>query len=182
MNSNDIAVIRADQTEFYRTNVNRLLQYAYIRCGDWQWAEDLVHETFVRLFRTWSTERAAVSDRRGYAARTLLNCFRDELRRRGARPPTDLVPDHEDRPSSVPVADGEVDVADQVRAAVRRLAPQQREVIYHFYYEDLSLAETARVMGIGPGSVHNYHSLAKKRLRTELAHLAPPAKERRNER
>ncbi|MDQ0366950.1 RNA polymerase sigma factor [Catenuloplanes indicus] len=182
MNRNDVAVIRADQTEFYRANVSRLLQYAYVRCGDRQWAEDLVHETFVRLFRAWSTERAAVADRRGYAARTLLNCFRDDLRRRSARPPTDLVADHEDRPSSVPVAEGEVDVADQVRAAVRGLAPQQREVIYHFYYEDLSLAETARVMGIGPASVHNYHSLAKKRLRTELAHLAPPAKERRNER
>jgi RNA polymerase sigma factor (sigma-70 family) len=182
MNRNDVAVIRADQAEFYRTNVSRLLRYAYVRCGDRQWAEDLVQETFIRLFSAWSTERVAVADRRGYAARTLLNCFRDDLRRRNARPPTDLVSDHDDRPSSMPVADGEVDVTDQVRAAVCRLAPQQREVIYHFYYEDLSLAETARVMGIGPGSVHNYHSLAKKRLRTELAHLAPPAKERRNER
>lgn len=182
MNRNDVAVIRADQTEFYRANVSRLLQYAYVRCGDRQWAEDLVHETFfVRLFRAWSTERAAVADRRGYAARTLLNCFRDDLRRRSARPPTDLVADHEDRPSSVPVA------REKWMWRIRFVPPCAAGAAatgghLPFYYEDLSLAETARVMGIGPASVHNYHSLAKKRLRTELAHLAPPAKERRNER
>lgn len=182
MSSNDVVVIQADQTEFYRANVTWLLRAAHVRCGDRQWAEDLVQETFVRLFKTWSTGRASIADRRGYAARTLLNCFRDDLRRRGARPPTDLVSDHEDRAAPAPVGDAEIDLEDQVRTAVRGLAPQQREVIYHYYYEDLSLAETARVMGIGPGSVHNYHSLAKKRLRTELAHLAPPTKERRDER
>jgi RNA polymerase sigma factor (sigma-70 family) len=162
--------------------VKWLLRSAYVRCGDRQWAEDLVQETFVRLFKNWSTERAAIADRRAYAARTLLNCFRDDLRRRSSRPPMDLVSDHEDLPPSAEVADDEADVVDQVRAAVRRLAPQLREVVYHFYYENLSLAETARVMGIGPGSVHNYHFVAKKRLRTELAHLAPPVKERRDER
>lgn len=181
MSSNDVAVIRADQTEFYRAHVKWLLRSAYVRCGDRQWAEDLVQETFVRMFRNWSTGRSAIADRAAYAARTLLNCFRDDLRRRGARPPTDLVADHDDRPSEPLVVD-ETDVADQVRAAVRRLPPQQRQVIYHFYYEDLALAETARVMGLGPSSVHNYHSLAKKRLQTELAHLAPPVKERRDER
>ena len=57
---NDVAVIRADQTEFYRTNASWLLQYAYVRCGDRQWAEDLVQETFVRLTASFNVEANAM--------------------------------------------------------------------------------------------------------------------------
>lgn len=182
MSINDIALIREDQTQFYRANVTWLLKSAYAQCRDRQLAQDMVQETFVRLFKKWPTARTAIADRRGYAARTLLNVFRDDLRRRGTRPPMDFTADHDDRPSPSNLDDQVADVADQVRDAVRQLSPTQREVIYRFYYEGLSLAETAQVMRIGPRTVHNYHSLAKKQLQAKLAHLAPAAKERRDER
>jgi hypothetical protein len=61
MSSNDVVVIQVDQTEFYRANVTWLLRAAHVRCGDRQWAEDLVQETFVR-----PNEQTLVRNERGY--------------------------------------------------------------------------------------------------------------------
>jgi RNA polymerase sigma factor (sigma-70 family) len=174
------SMIGPDQAAFYRQNVDRLFKMALMRCRNWQMAEDLVHDVFVKLFRKWPELKSPITS--SYAARALVNCHVDEIRRRQAR--VSEVHDDVDQllPADGPSPPGPSDRDAEVRDAVRALPEQQRNVIYYVYYEGLSLAETAKVMRLGPRTVHNYHSLAKQKLESGLAHLARSVKESRDER
>jgi RNA polymerase sigma-70 factor (ECF subfamily) len=58
-----------------------------------------------------------------------------------------------------------VDDAIDVRAAVARLAHRERLAVDCFYFADLSIAETAAVMGCSEGTVKSTLSSARERLR-----------------
>jgi RNA polymerase sigma factor (sigma-70 family) len=169
------AAVGAAQAEYYRQHKLFLLKLAVALCGDVPLAEDLVQETFIKLFRRWPEHVAGQPFRDEYAAQTLKNCCIDAFRRRQVRPrevgdALELVEDVSvaGPPSAV---DAVTDVVEEVRAAIRMLPERQQMVIFLAYYAGWGLAEVAEYMNIGPKTVHNYHSLAKQRLARMLSHL-----------
>ena len=56
----------------------------------------------------------------------------------------------------------------ELRAAVRTLPEKLREVVYLFYYAELSLRDIAETLGIPEGTVKSRLNTAKKRLRKLL--------------
>ena len=76
------------------------------------------------------------------------------------------LPAHADRDPSDHY--GHVDTRDQLARGVLQLPPRMRAVIVLRYFEDLSEAEVARILGCSVGSVKSQASRGLARLRTVL--------------
>lgn len=154
----------ADFRTWAATAMIRLRRTAYLLCGDWHQADDLVQDTLIRVYASWSRVRDP-SARDAYATTTLVNRFRTSLRRGArrelARAPEDL-PDVVGPPPPEP-PDG------RLLEALAALGSSQREIVVLRYWEDYSVAETARILGLTTGTVTSQSSRALATLRQTLA-------------
>jgi RNA polymerase sigma-70 factor (sigma-E family) len=161
-----------DETEFSElvaARAHALRRTAFLMCGDWHQAEDLVQVTFMKLHASWHRIRQQEAFD-AYLRKTLLRALIDEKRRARWRreAPTDVLPEVAD-PAVQP--DG---VRDVLVAGLRQLPPGQRATIVLRFFEDLSVDETARALGCSPGTVKSQTSKGLAALRTivEPAQLA----------
>ena len=125
-----------------------LVRTAYLLTGSQHAAEDLVQATLTKLYLAW--DRIADHEHvDAYARRALVNEHRSAWRRSSRRPEvlSDSPPD-----SRSPSAEYDAD-REAVWRFVQGLPPRQRAVIVLRYYEDLSEAEIADLLGISTGTV-----------------------------
>ncbi len=130
---------------------------AYARTGSREDAEDVTQETFLRLVRT-APEFADEDHCRAWLLRVAMNCSGDLFRsawRRHTRP----LEEAEQVPA--PEEGG-------VLEAVLALPERYRAPIHLFYYEGLSTAEIAAVLGKSEGAVRTRLSRARTMLRGVL--------------
>jgi RNA polymerase sigma-70 factor (sigma-E family) len=149
--------------ELYRRHVPEMVRLAYIATGDSAIAEDLAQDAFVRVAGRFSHLRNR--DAFGfYLRRTLLNLCKNHFRRR------DVERAFLQRQSAEQTVERttETDDNDAVRAALLRLPERQRAAIALRYFEDLSVEETARVLGCGPKAVKSLTARGMERLRATL--------------
>ncbi len=154
----------ASFAEFVAARSAVLLRAAWLLTGDQQLAEDLLQTALAASWRRWS-RIAAGDDPEWYVRRVLVNTYLSWRRRLWWREhPAAALPE---RPS------GEHDHAsgtaerDVVRRALARLTRQQRAVVVLRYAEDLSVAETAQLLGCSPNTVKVQSSRALAVLRAD---------------
>lgn len=140
-----------------------LARFAYVLCGNATQAEDIVAETYARVWRRW--RRGHVDNLFAYLRRTVANqAYGQHRRRRLER--------REERRPPPPPADGQfeaqVDDRDTLWTALARLPPPLRVVVVLRIVEDLSEAETAAMLELPPGTVKSRLSRALSILRTEV--------------
>jgi RNA polymerase sigma-70 factor (sigma-E family) len=122
---------------------------AYLLCGDWHLADDLVQETFVQTFRHWRRVQRA-DNQNAYVKRILINEFNRHWQRYGGLP----VRADNDRPevAAPDISDEVVNRADLLRALLT-LPARQRATVVLRYLEGMSERETAAVMRCSEGTV-----------------------------
>jgi|SRR5581483_9245676 len=142
-----------------------LRRTAYLLCGDWHQADDLVQTTLVKLYVAWRRVRTA-EELDAYTRRILTRCFLDERRRPWRR---EAPVDHlADRPGSAASSEDVLDV----RAALATLPRRQRATIVLRYWSDASVSETADALGCSEGTVKSQSARAIATLRGLLAEPA----------
>lgn len=164
----------ADFTAYLEARQAHLLRTAYLLTGDRHQAEDILQTALAKLYLSWDRVRdhGAVD---GYVRRILVNenssLWRRAWRRREWS--TDAVPD------STPVRDAyDEGLAADVWAVVSTLPRRARAVVVLRYYEQLTEAETAEVLGISVGTVKSQTSRALAALRERTpAELSPRHRE-----
>jgi RNA polymerase sigma-70 factor (sigma-E family) len=144
---------------FVAARSTALLRTAYLLTRDHALAEDLVQTALAKAWFHWS--RIQRESPEPYVRRILVTTYSSWWRRRW----TGEVPTEELPESPAPPGEDSLDLWD----ALGRLPRRQRAVIVLRFYEDLSEAETARVMGTSLGTVKSQTAKALAKLRLDPA-------------
>jgi RNA polymerase sigma factor (sigma-70 family) len=148
---------------FVEARYLHLRRTAYLLCGDWYRAEDLVQTALARV--VVAARRGRVDSLDAYSRRVLMRVFLDDRDRgwRRREHSTDRLTDVADAPP-------DRDAALTVLAALRSLPPRQRAVVVLRYWEDRSVADTAIDLGLTETTVRTRARRALQRLRPLLDH------------
>ncbi|GAA4675007.1 SigE family RNA polymerase sigma factor [Nocardioides nanhaiensis] len=159
-----------DFVAFATASMPDLRRTGYLVCGDWHRAEDAAQEALVRLYGAWDR----VERREGllaYARRSTVRVLIDESRRPWRRRETSSPMYDHDVVQSDP-ADGVLD-RDAVVRGLAGLSPRRRACLVLRYYQQLSVAETARVLGCSEGTVKSQTADALRALRPLVGGTVP---------
>lgn len=165
--------MRAQEQEDFRSFVvhssPRLLRTAYLLTGDRHEAEDLLQTALARLALAWRRVQAQEA-LDAYVRRTMVNALISSRRRRRV-----VTVDAAAATEPTAAAGPDLEARAVLWAALARLPVRQRAVVVLRYWEDLSEAETAQVLGTAIGTVKSQaaRALAKLRADTGLSELAP---------
>lgn len=135
-----------------------LLRTAYLLTHDQYLAEDLLQTSLAKAWSSWGR----VEDQpEAYVRRILVNTYSTWWRRRwNGEVPTEVLPET----SAVGPDTG---TALELRVALARLPRRQRAVIVLRFFEDLTEAETARLLQCSVGTVKSQTSKALVKLRID---------------
>lgn len=159
--------------EYVGARLEPLRRTAYLLCGDWHTADDLVSATLVKLLRHWRRV-SGMDSPDAYVRRTLLRVWLDERRRPWRREAAWAeVPD---RPATGGGTEGTADRL-TILALLAELPPRRRAVLVLRYFCDLSVEETARELGCTPGTVKSQSARAIEALRGRLVGASERAEE-----
>jgi RNA polymerase sigma-70 factor (sigma-E family) len=154
----------ADFAAFVRARQDALVRFGYFLTGDVQSGEDLVQTALAKLYLKWDSirhvealdawvRRVMVNEhtswwRRAWRHREVLDS--GDARRLDPPAPPDHTPDRD------------------LWAVVQSLPTKQRAAVALRFYEDLSEAQTAAILGCSVGTVKSHTHRALSTLRTRL--------------
>ncbi|TDW22493.1 SigE family RNA polymerase sigma factor [Kribbella kalugense] len=121
---------------------------AYLLCGDWHRAEDLVQQTFTKIYLAWRRiHRHEAMD--NYTRQTLVRTFLSERRRGWFRHESVGSPETDPPARSPDLADDRLVLLE----ALVQVPPRQRAVLVLRYWEDQSVEQTAALLDCSTGNV-----------------------------
>jgi len=145
--------VRAAVVDLYTHHLTDLVRLGTLLIGDRHTAEDLAHEAFVRLYRSWDRVEDPAKAM-PYLRSTMVNLARGRHRhalvvqRYEAAPPPDAA-------SAEDVALGRVSRG-AVMAALHTLPERQRECLVLRHYLRMTEGEIAAALGVSVGSVRTH--------------------------
>jgi RNA polymerase sigma-70 factor (sigma-E family) len=156
-----------DFVEYVEARQHALVRFAYLLTSDHHTAEDLVQTALAKTYLTWDRlrDRGAVD---AYVRRIIVNENTSMWRRAWRRNErsTDELPE--------PSGGGRFQDIDRegrsvLWEVVQSLPPRQRAAVVLRYYEDLSEADTAAVLGCSVGNVKSQTSRGIAAMRAAVA-------------
>ena len=149
-----------DFEQFAAAAMPGLLRFGHVLTGDPLRAEELVQQALVSTWVRW--RKIELDQPHAYVRRAMVHTHTSWWRRSRFE---SALPSGYDAAAAEGTDFGE---RDRTFAALRLLPPRQRAVIVLRYYEDLSEADIAGVLGCSTGTVKSQASRALRTLRTHL--------------
>ncbi len=152
-----------------RTYGNDVLRMAYSYVKDYDTAEDIFQEVFIKVNSNLGEFRGE-SSIKTWLLRITVNACKDYLKSAYVRRVTMF---SEEEENNIPAADTMDEIErkqddEQIRKALLLLPEKYREVLVCHYFEERSVAETAKVLGLSEGTVKSRLSRAREKFRVIL--------------
>lgn len=151
-------------TELYTAYATDVLRFCYFYLGDRSRAEDIMQDTFLRLYE--KKPALAVGAEKAWLFTVALNLCRDHWRGGWFK----RVVLGDDTLNMIP-GDSEIErLADKqaLMQAIYKLAPAYKETILLFYYQGLSIEDIARMLHTSQGTVSSRLTRARAKLKDFL--------------
>lgn len=155
-------------TQYVVVKLGSMRRMAYLLCQDWQRADDLVQSAITQLYIHWG-RASAMQHTDAYARTILVREFLTEQRLGWHRKVSLDVP-LPDTPRAAPDLDTVLDI----RAALASLPPRQRATIVLRFHCDLTVEQTAQLLGCSAGTVKSQTAKAMDALRAQLGSSQAP--------
>jgi RNA polymerase sigma-70 factor (sigma-E family) len=159
--------VEQDYVDFVTHQANSLCRTSYLLCGDWKRAEDATQEALIRLYRVWGRiqRKGSVG---AYARKVVVSTTLDGLRRKSSR---EVVGGDGYFAAEVDPRDplGILETRVVITQALAELPARQRACVVLRYFDELSVDETAAVLGCRPGTVKSQTMRALDKLRAHPA-------------
>ena len=139
-----------------------LLRMCYLYLQDASAAQDAVQETFLKAYKGYASFHGK-STERTWLMSIAINVCRDMNRSAWLR--------HIDRRvtlEDVPLPAPQDEEALALAEAIRRLPNRHRDVILLYYYQDMTMEETAQALGMSKSTVYNRLKKAESILKLQL--------------
>lgn len=157
----------------YRRHYELLYNYGMKCCGDEDLVKDCIQDVFVKLHqgKVLATDVTV----RAYLLRAFHNAFVDQQEVKGKFQDVFLeedlqIPDSKDFfEDTFALSDEDIRLAKRLRAAIRSLSPNQKQVLYLHYVRKLSYKEIADALDITVQSSMNLNNRALTKLKSMLS-------------
>lgn len=150
-------------TEYFATRASAFRGTAFLLCGNWHRAEDLVQNTFLKLYRAWPRLKSReVLD--AYTRKILVHTFLNEVR--GGFFRREEVTD--EQVDLIAPATGSPEDRLVLLNALADMPPRQRAALVLRFWEDLSVEDTAKALGCSVGTVKSQTARGLDNLRALL--------------
>lgn len=152
--------------QWMREYGNEILRIIYLYVGDFHTAEDIFQEVFLKAYQKYEGFREE-SSIKTWLTRIAINASKDYLKSAWKR---HVEPISEELEQTLSTADEYEAVEEKIdgsklKQAVMELPERYREVILCFFYQELSLEETAAALQVPIGTVKSRLSRAKEQLK-----------------
>jgi RNA polymerase sigma-70 factor (sigma-E family) len=148
--------------EFVSARSAGLQRTAWLLTGDWALAQDLVQTALARTWQHWGRIRRRDAPEL-YVRRVMLSIYATWWRRKWrGEIPAEEVPDRPHGDDAYTTVEQRIAIV----SALAQLSRKQRAVLVLRYFDDLTEAQTADVLGCTVGTVKSHASKALVRLRS----------------
>ena len=135
-------------------------------------AEDVLQNSYLKLF-DGSAQYSGRSGVRAFFFSVIRRTASEERRRRIVRATLSLSVLHGERAEAAETQSGLVPIIHdetslQLHAALDRLSTRQREVLHLVFYQELTIAAAAEIIGVSLGSARTHYERGKAQLRQLL--------------
>lgn len=158
---------RAAARELMQRNTPRLLGLAHRMLNDPVEAEDIVQETFIRVWKAaerWESGRAKVST---WLSRIAINLCYDRMRRRREQL-VDELPDQVDHAPSQESSLVQAQSGNRVAHAVAGLPERQRMALELVHFQEMTNIEAAEIMEVSVEAMESLLARGRRKLKSVL--------------
>lgn len=157
--------------QIYHRYVESIYQFVRLRIGDVQIAEDITSTVFEKLIQGLAQGKGPTKHLRGWLFQVARNAIYDNYGKKQALPLETVeqwsAPSSDDPEERVLAAIN----TESLREMIQHLSPDQQEVLLLRFDQQLSLKETADVLGKGVGTIKTLQFRAVNRLRQFVERL-----------
>jgi RNA polymerase sigma-70 factor (ECF subfamily) len=156
-------------SRLYEIYFQRIFRYVAVRVGNQFDAEDITSQVFVKVVQSLPSYKPRGSPFSAWLFRIARNQVIDYMRKRSIKIETTRI-EQTAMSQEDPIKLAEVNIAiDEMMKRLALLTKAQREVIEFRFIAELSVSETAKLMGKSEGAVKSLQYLALVALRKHLS-------------